>query len=328
MRNDSGMAVIVVIALLLVVSLIAVGLMSQTATNTKFFEAMATSYLGLGEAEKNVITQVPITSLGVAIGKRPSDGALAAVLYATPLPAIGSSTGTIIGDVWRPGLCGTFYRNYNANGSVTSDGAIINDSYRNPAKKGLDESAFLFKDNAGTNGQNVLTSWNNYIYHVEFNADASAAVGVYFNAGPTGREDKTDQAVTGYLFRISPQDKTFSIAEVHNGNPNPGISFQNKGFQDASLQNAFDSWVNSTASGVGGVYDQWHSIDVQVQTQGEKTPVTVTVSVDGVQVFNYTDSKGSLFAPAFVGLSNWSGEGWGTPASVNFRNISVTKTPS
>ncbi len=327
MRNDSGMAMIIVIALLVVVSLIAVGLMSQTVMNTKFFEAMATSYVGIGEAQKNIPPQVPITSLGIAVGKRPSDAAIAAVLYVTPQPQTGSSTGTLTGDVWRPGLCDTFYRNYNGNGTVTSDGASLNDSYLNPAKKGIDESAFLFKDNAGPNGQNVLPSWNNYAYHVEFNADASAAIGVYFNAGPTSGEQNTTGSITGYLFRISPLDKTFSIAEVHNGNANPGISFQSKGFQDASLQGAFDSWMNSTSSGSSGLYDQWHSIDVQVQSQGNRAPVTITINVDGVQVFNYTDTKGSLFPSAFVGLSNWSGDGWGTPASVNFRNISVTKTP-
>lgn len=328
MRGNSGMAMIVVIALLLVVSLIAVGLMSHTVMNTKFFEAMATSYVGLGEAQKNILIKAPFTSLGVVEGKRPSDAALAAVLYATLPPAIGSSNGILNGNVWRPGLCGTFYRNYNGNGSITSDGAILNDSYLNPAKKGIDESAFLFKDNAGPNGENVLHTWNNYTYHVEFNADASAAIGVYFNAGPTGLGHKTNQAITGYLFQISPKDKTFSIVEVHNGIPNPGVSAQSKGFQDASLQSAFASWMNSTSSGVGGLYDQWHSIDVQVQTKGEKTPITISVNVDGVKVFNYTDSKGSLFSPDFVGLSNWSGDGWGTPASVNFRNISVSKASS
>ncbi len=326
MNSHSGMAIIVVIALLLVVSLIAVGLMSQTVSNTKFFEAMATSYIGLGEAQKDVVRLAPITALAIATGKRPSDGTVAAVLCAVPQPLMGTSTGTLTGNVWRPGLCGTFYRNYNANGTITSDGAVVSDLYLNPAKKGLAESAFLFKDNAGPNGQNVLPSWTNYSYHVEFNADAAAALGVYFNAGPTGGEHSADQAITGYLFRISPQDQTFSIAEVHNGTPNPGTSLQSKGFQDASLEHAFDSWTNSTAAGAGGLYDQWHSIDVQVQTQGEKTPVTVTVTVDGVQVFNYTDTKGSLFRPYFVGLSNWSGEGWGSPAMVNFRNISVTNT--
>lgn len=326
MGSRSGMAIIVVIALLLVISLMMVGLMSQTVTNTKFFEAMATSYIGLGEAQKDVVRQAPITALAIATGKRPSDGTVAAVLYATPPPATGLSTGTLTGNVWRPGLCGTFYRNYNGNGTISSDGAVLNDSYLNPAKKGIDESAFLFNDNAGPNGQNVLPSWNNYAYHVEFNADAAAALGVYFNAGPTSGEQSTDQAITGYLFRISPQDQTFSIAEVHNGTSNPGISLQSKGFQDASLQNAFSSWTSSTQEGTGGLYDQWHSIDVQVQTQGERSAVTISVSVDGVQVFNYTDSKGSLFPPYFVGLSNWSGNGWGAPAAVNFRNISVTNT--
>ncbi|MGB9616406.1 MAG: family 16 glycoside hydrolase [Desulfomonilaceae bacterium] len=326
MGSHSGMAIIVVIALLLVVSLIAVGLMSQTVTNTKFFEAMATSYVGIGEAQKDVVKHAPITGLAIATGKRPSDGTLASVLYAAPQPLVGTSTGTLTGNVWRPGLCGTFYRNYNGSGTITSDGAVLNDSYLNPAKKGVAESAFLFNDNAGPNGQNVLPSWNNYAYHVEFNADAAAALGVYFNAGPTSGEQRTDQAITGYLFRISPKDQTFSIAEVHNGTSNPGISLQSKGFQDASLQQAFDSWTNSTQAGTGGLYDQWHSIDVHVQTQGEKTPVTITVNVDGVQVFNYTDTKGSLFPPYFAGLSNWSGDGWGAPASVNFRNISVTNT--
>ena len=333
MRNESGIALILVMGLLLAMSLIGVGLISQTITNSKFSEAIGNSYIGLALAQKNLaditVTNGPITTLTAGIGKKP-DGTIAAILYAVPAPAIGgSSNGTVKEGVWKPGFCGKFYQNEkNIEWLTTADGTIT-DSFYSKGKKGLDESAFLFKDNAGPNGADVLDSWTNYSLHLEFNAGLSPDFGVYYNAGPVN--DTEDKSITGYLFRISPINDTFSINEVHNGNLNPGSSFQTKSFSDSSLRDAtgtnpFENWSSGTSAGTGTPFDTWHSIDVMVTGQPGETHV-ITAKVDGVTIFSYPGITNPHFQPNLIGLSNWSGEGWGTstaPASVTWRNISVT----
>ena len=67
-----------------------------------------------------------------------------------------------------------------------------------------------------------------------------------------------------------------------------------------------------------------HRIDISVQSQGKNSEMTVIVNVDQVQVMTYTDkSLNQNFVPSLIGLSNWSGKGWGT-STVTFSNISVT----
>lgn len=327
MRNESGMALIVVMGLLAAVGLIGIGMIAQTVTNTKFYESMGVSYIGLIEAQKNLASKAPVMSLVLAEGKIPGNGILASLIYAVPPPPPGgSSNGYLVGNLWRPGMCGEFYKNFTGNGVVSSDGFVITDLYDNPDKK-LAESGFLFKDGAGENGADVLSTWNNYKIHLDLNADASPSFGIYFNASSTSGD--ADKAITGYLFLISPKNNEFAISEVKSGNPNPGISLQTKSFGDSSIQDAsgnnpFVSWIDSPSTGVGGPYDQWHSVDITVNGQGEKTPTTIVVSINGVQVFNYTDTKGSVFGPGTIGLSSLSGAGW--PASVTFKNIMVLNT--
>lgn len=331
MQRESGIALPLVMGLLVAVSLIGIGLLSLTVTSTKFFEAASMSYIGLQAAQQDLDNKVAITDLATAVG---SDRAgLITVLHAVPVPAIGgTSHGTVTGNVWRPGLCGIFYQNpKNIEWLTTGDGTVT-DTFYSKGKKGLDESAFLFKDQAGSNGTDVLDTWMNYTLHVEFNAGLSPDFGVYYNAGSTN-DTEGKPAITGYLFRISPINDTFSITEVHNGNPNPGSSFQSKSFTDSSLQDAngnnpFSSWTSGTSTGLGSPYDAWHSIDVVVTSQADGTHV-IAARVDGVTIFSYPGITNPHFQPNLVGLSNWSGEGWGTssaPATVTWRNIMVTNT--
>ena len=326
MRSESGIALILVMGLLLAMSLIGVGLISQTITNTKFSEAIGNSYIGLSSAQKNLaditVTNGPITTLAAGIGTNP-DGTIAAILYAVPAPATGISHGTVKNGVWKPGFCGSFYQNAKNIQLLTTAGGTYTVSFSSIGRRGLDESAFLFKDRAGPNGADVLDSWTSYTLHVEFNAGLSPDFGVYYNAGPVN--EQLGMAITGYLFRISPINDTFSINEVHNGNLNPGSSFQTKSFSDTPLS----GWSSGTSSGTGAPFDTWHSIDVSVT--GQSSNHVITAKVDGVTIFSYPGITNPHFQPNLIGLSNWSGEGWGTttaPASVTWRNISVTnETP-
>lgn len=322
MRDQSGMALIVVMGLLVVVSLIGVGLISQTIENSKFFEALGTSYIGLQSAQKDLTTQDATNSLARGIGRRPSDAALTTVLYARR------------GQVWKPDLSTTFSDiSTGFNGipswTVNQVNRTISSSFSPTGKKEdvMDESSFLFKDDA-----NVLPCWTSYDLHVEFIADISPGFGIYYNASVTGK------GITGYLFEISPintlvgkdsqYNSTFSIREVHSGNPNPGASEQLQKF-DGSLA----SWTNASSNGTGDPFDSWHTVDISVRGesgpgQSEKlSSVRHIIRVDGTQAFDYLDTSGSIFEPGLIGLGNWSGNGWGsqaTPSSVSFRNISVT----
>lgn len=332
MRNESGIALPLVMGLLVAVSLIGIGLLSQTVTSTKFFEAASISYIGLQKAQQKLNENVAITDLATAVGEDQA-GAIT-VLYAVPVPAIGGTAhGTVVGNVWRPGLCGVFYQNTKSVDWTTDPAAgTLTDSFYSTGRKGLDESAFLFKDQAGPNDTDVLDTWTNYTLHVEFNAGLSPDFGVYYNSGATN-DTQGKPAITGYLFRVSPIYDTFSITKVDNGNLNPGSSYQSRSFSDSSLvdangNNPFTDWASGTAAGTGSPYDAWHSIDVVVTSQADSTHV-ITAKVDGVTIFSFPEIKNPHFQPNLIGLSNWSGEGWGTasaPSTVTWRNIMVTNT--
>ena len=291
MRNESGIALITVMGLLVVMSLIGVGLISQTVINTKLYEAMGTSYQGVPAAQQDFVTKANVGTgnLVVGLGKRPSDSTLVTVIY-----------GRKAGEVWQPDLSNPdFYQYWNGNGTVTTGGSTVTVSNSYTGKKGLDESSFLLKDDTG-----ALQCWTSYSLHVEFTALSSPSFGVYFNSNTVNKKD-----ITGYLFQISPIDNTFSIAEVHNGKGNivKSVSFD-------SIP-AFAPFDNPNPP---------HSIDISVQSQGKNSEMTVVVNVDGVQIMTYTDkSLNPNFVPSLIGLSNWSGKGWGT-STVNFSNISVT----
>jgi Tfp pilus assembly protein PilX len=368
MRNQSGMALIVVMGLLVVVSLIAVGLISQVTTGTKFAEALGTSYLGIAAAQRELAKQGTPTSLTVVQGTRKSDGVAAKTIYAAPAPQVALSHGTLTGNVWRPGNCGTFYQNYSPDQTgqnkkdmvaslSASEGTITSSVYLKSDDGKLHESSLLFIDKAGENGANVLPGWTSYTVHTEFNAATGPAFGVYLNSYPNN--GKIDHTISGYLFEISlintltkgdaAQNSTFSISQVENGNQQltadkyASVRFDDSSLRGADGNNPFASWTQARSTGGVTPYDQWHSIDLVVQgvADGNKAidmdnpqntkmdSVTITAYVDGVQVLTYTDSKGK-FGPGLVGLSNWSGAGWGTtssmPSSVGFRNISVTNT--
>jgi len=366
MRDQSGMALIVVMGLLVVLSLIAVGLISQVTTGTKFAEALGTSYLGMAEAQRELAKQGTPASLIVVQGKRKSDSIAAKTLYAAPVPPIaGTSNGTLNGNVWRPGSCGTFYQNYSPDQTgknkkdvvaslSVSEGTYTSSMYLTKDDGRLYESSLLFVDKAGENGVNVLPGWTSYKVHLEFNAASGPAFGVYVNSYPNSGH--ADHAISGYLFEISlintltkgdaMQNSTFSISEVVNGNQQfvadkyASVNFSNVRAEDGTYP--FTSWTQARSTGDGTPYDQWHSIDLVVQGVPRGTidmdkpwttkmdSVTITALVDGVQVLTYTDSKGDVFGPGLVGLSNWSGSGWGssssTPSSVSFRDVSVTNT--
>jgi len=322
MRNNSGMVLILVMGLLLLLTLMGVGLMSQAIKGTKFYEAASISYTGLLQAQQN-LDKMTITDLVAATGSD-ANGVIT-VLYAVPMPAIGGSEhGTLTGNVWRPGTCKEFYQNYRYKWTITSDGATVTDTY-NYTGKGLDESPFLFKDGAGTNDADVLSTWSSYIYHVDFNAALSPQFGVYFNAGAVNNDPFKD--ITGYIFLISPLDDTFSITQVHNGKLNPGhdksTSFSS--VQDPDGNSPFSGWTAGNSMGVGAPFDSWHGIDISVSSDG-----TVITSVDGVQIFSYPGASNPHMQPNLVGLTNFSGNNWGTttsdPSQVSFKNISVTNT--
>jgi hypothetical protein len=321
MRNESGIALITVMGLLVVMSLIGVGLISQTVLNTKLYEALGTSYQGVPAAQQDFVTKANVGTgnLVVGLGKRPSDSTLVTVIY-----------GRKAGQVWKPDLINRpvgdpFYQNWNENGTppYSSDGSTVTVSYNNTGKKAgstLDESSFLLKDDTS-----ALQCWTSYSLHVNFIAGPSPSFGVYFNSDTGNKKD-----ITGYLFQISPIDNTFSIAEVHNGKPNPGSSYQSIMFNDSSIKDAngnnpFVNWMNSTSVDTSQPFDpKGHSIDISVQSQGKNSEMTVVVNVDGVQIMTYTDkSLNPNFVPSLIGLSNWSGKGWGT-STVTFSNISVT----
>jgi hypothetical protein len=311
MRNESGIALITVMGLLVVMSLIGVGLISQTVLNTKLYEALGTSYQGVPAAQQDFVTKanVGIGNLVVGLGKRPSDGTLVTVLY-----------GRKAGELWEPDLSNpNFYQYWNGNGIVTTNGSTVTNSYSYTGQS-LRQSSFLLKDDTG-----ALQCWTSYSLHVNFIAGPSPSFGVYFNSDTGNKKE-----ITGYLFQISPIDNTFSIAEVHNGKPNPGSSYQSIMFNDSSIKDAngknpFVNWMNSTSVDTSQPFDpKGHSIDISVQSQGKNSEMTVVVNVDGVQIMTYTDkSLNPNFVPSLIGLSNWSGKGWGT-STVTFSNISVT----
>lgn len=316
MRNESGVALITVMGLLVVMSLIGVGLISQTVINTKLYEALGTSYQGVPAAQQDFVTKANVGTgnLVVGLGKRPSDSTLVTVIY-----------GRKAGENWQPDLSNpNFYQYWNGNGTVTIGGSTVTVSNSYTGKKGMDESSFLLKDDTG-----ALQCWTSYSLHVEFTALSSPSFGVYFNSDTVNKKD-----ITGYLFQISPIDNTFSIAEVHNGKVNHGSSYQSIMFNDSSIKDAngnnpFVNWMNSTSVDTSPPFDpKGHSMDISVQSQGKNSEMTVVANVDGVQVMTYKDkSLNPNFVPSLIGLSNWSGKGWGTataPASVSFKNISVT----
>ena len=167
MRNESGVALVMVMGLLVVLSLIGVGLISQTVINTKFYEALGTSYQGVPAAQSDFVTKANVGTgnLVVGLGKRPSDGTLVTVLY-----------GRKAGEVWQPDLSNpNFYQYWNGNWTVTTNGSTVTNSSSYTGKS-LQESSFLFKDDTG-----VLQCWTSYSLHVEFTALSSPSFGVYFN---------------------------------------------------------------------------------------------------------------------------------------------------
>jgi len=321
MRNESGIALITVMGLLVVMSLIGVGLISQTVLNTKLYEVLGTSYQGVPAAQQDFVTKANVGTgnLVVGLGKRPSDSTLVTVIY-----------GRKAGQVWKPDLINRpvgdpFYQNWNENGTppYSSDGSTVTVSYNNTGKKAgstLDESSFLLKDDTS-----ALQCWTSYSLHVNFIAGPSPSFGVYFNSDTGNKKD-----ITGYLFQISPIDNTFSVAQVEKGKVNHGSSYQSIMFNDSSIKDAngnnpFVNWMNSTSVDTSPPFDpKGHSIDISVQSQGKNSEMTVVANVDGVQVMTYKDkSLNPNFVPSLIGLSNWSGKGWGT-STVTFSNISVT----
>jgi hypothetical protein len=315
-----------VMGLLVVMSLIGVGLISQTVINTKFYEALGTSYQGAPAAQSDFVTKanVGVGNLVVGLGKRPSDGKLVSVIY-----------GSKAEQVWKPVIINRpagddFYQNWNKSPpdsiiTPAPDGSTVTESYSYTGKsKDLQESSFLFKDDTG-----VLKCWTSYSLHVEFTALSSPSFGVYFNSDTVNKND-----ITGYLFRISPIDNTFSIAQVHNGTPNPGrssdsVMFDNSSIKDDNGNNPFVDWMGSTSADIVPPLDtKGHSIDISVQSQGMNSPMNLVVKVDGVKVMTYLDpSLNKQLVPSLIGLSNWSGQGWGN-STVTLKNISVTtETP-
>ena len=360
MRNESGMALVMVMGLLVVLSLIGVGLISQTIINTKFYEALGTSYKGVPIAQADFTTRAIATNgvgeLIVGLGTRPSDGKLATIIYGRK----GAQ------EVWRPDLSWPFIDiawNYNPESysawftaTVTQTQNQISKSYRviessftptdnNPKKN---ERYFLLDnhplkddyhsdpykaahpvDNRDGDDENLLKCWKSYDLYVEFKADSGSSWGVFYNADPVSHSGDVDKKITGYRFLISPKDGTFSALEVNNNNQVGGnnhgntINFTSSTIKNSVNINPFLNWTNGTSFGTAAPFDdKWHSIEISVRpdTTGQDN---ITARVDGIEVLSYLGVKNTHKAPNLIGLSV-TGEK-NDPTSVTFGNISVTK---
>jgi len=295
-RNESGVALVMVMGLLVVLSLIGVGLISQTVINTKFYEALGTSYQGVPAAQSDFVTKanVGIGNLIVGLGKRPSDGTLVTVLY-----------GRKAGEIWEPDLTKPFQviaQNYNSVSqqawTVDQTKREITSTFSNTSNNPKDEERyFLFKDDSG-----VLKCWTSYDLYLEFavpsppNSQSTSIVpmswGVYYNSKPLND-------ITGYIFQVSLKDDEFSVAKVANNTPTGA----------GRLLAPFTSISPHI----------WHSVEISVRSG---TSDLITARVDGVKVL-----EGPLGPPTrdpdLIGLSHRSERNEPT-SSVTFRNISVT----
>jgi hypothetical protein len=348
-----------VMGLLVVLSLIGVGLISQTVINTKFYEALGTSYKGAPVAQADFTTRAIATNgvgeLIVGLGKRTSDGKLATVTV------IYGRKGAQ--EAWRPDLSWPFIDiawNYNPESystwftaTVTETQNQISKSYRviessftptanNPKQN---ERYFLFDNHPLNNSyhspnyitahpvgnqdgddENLLKCWKSYDLYVEFKAVSGSSFGVFYNADPVSNSGSVDKQITGYLFLISPKDGTFSVPVVVNNNQEPHppkIDFTNPKIKNSVNVNPFLNWTNGTSFGTAAPFDdKWHSIEISVRgnTTGKDN---ITARVDGVEVLSYLGIKHDhKINPNLIGLSV-TGEK-NNPTSVTFRNISVT----
>ena len=328
MRDESGIALPLVMGLLVVLSLIGAGLLSQTITSTKFYESAGISYMGLWNEKGTGALQDKVTGALQNLDKAEN---VTNLLKGNLVTGIGKDQNDIItimyaissGNVWTPDWNQTFSamstRYNNAAGSVWTvnklqplqDSTITSTFFSTTNEK---ETRFLFNDS----GQSAC--WNSYNLHVEFNVELSPKFGIYYNANTTGNDFFAN------LFLISLIDEEFSINKKNPGissipgqSPNP-ISF---------AQTPFQSWANASSLGTGKPFNAWHQIDISVQSQGKGSVMTTTVKVDNVVVLTVEDKVQNKFQPNMIGLSNWSANNWGTqnnPPSVTFRNVSVMST--
>jgi hypothetical protein len=353
MRDESGIALPLVMGLLVVLSLIGAGLLSQTITSTKFYESAGISYVGLWnenltgalqdldkpENVTNLLKGNLVTGIGSTLDllKDPNRITLITVLY-----AISS------GNVWTPDWNQTFnnmstkYNNmgvWSINKQQSLQDSTITSTFFTTANQGnqgrgnlgnqgsLEETLFLFKDSS------QLACWNSYNLHVEFNAELSPKFGVYYNANEPGQGKGQGQNFFANLFLISLIEGTFSINTANPGTIPPGqsksVSFDEKDKNGDYILPSFKGWANASSLGTGVPFNAWHQIDISVQSQGQGSMMTTTVKVDNVVVLTDVDKVKPNLAPNMVGLSNWSNENWGRqddPPSVTFRNVSVMNT--
>ena len=300
MRNESGVALVMVMGLLVVLSLIGVGLISQTVINTKFYEALGTSYQAVPAAQSDFVTKanVGIGNLIVGLGKRPSDGTLVTVLY-----------GRKVGEVWQPDLSKPFEdiaQNYNSVSqqawTVDQTKREITSTFSNTSKKHQDEERyFLFKDDSG-----VLECWTSYDLYLEFavpsppNSQSTSIVpmswGVYYNSKPLND-------IMAYHFQVSLKDDEFSVAKVANNTPTKA------GLLKVPITGSISPHI-------------WHSVEISVRSGTSSNSDLITARVDGVKVLEGPLGPPTL-DPDLIGLSHRSERNEPT-SSVTFRNISVT----
>jgi hypothetical protein len=303
MRDESGIALPLVMGLLVVLSLIGAGLLSQTITSTKFYESAGISYVGLWnenltgalqDLDKDTNLQNLLKgNLVTGIGKDQND--IITIMYAIPS-----------GNVWTTDWNQTFSdmsTNYNNTGTWTINklqplqNSTIMSLYTSDSNK-LTESSFLFNDSSGQ-----LKCWTSYNLHVEFQSESGLQFGVYYNSDSTGGSN----VISGYVFLISPDDNAFLCSRVNSGNVNPGQPHLHKA--DFDTIPAFSGWKNNFPK-------DWHKIDVSVSSSD------ISIGIDGVSIFSFPfTTSNDKYQPSLVGLSNWSRDNWST--EVSFKNISV-----